>query len=137
MEPLSRVRDSGPDLRPNRTIWTRQVLNGQCVLRSRPRESIITGCWFSLASLLRVWPQVTRCDLFHNNDKVGKERMRTLLAYVFRFIQTEWTTLLFVAAIAAVYLLLRTNSTGAGSVEEFENKIRAGQPVVAEFFSNS
>ena len=63
--------------------------------------------------------------------------MRTLLAYVFRFIQTEWTTLLFVAAIAAVYLLLRTNSTGAGSVEEFENKIRAGQPVVAEFFSNS
>ena len=63
--------------------------------------------------------------------------MRTMLAYLMRFIQTEWMTLLLVAAIAAAYLLLRTTGTGAGSVEEFEDRVGAGRPVVAEFFSNS
>jgi hypothetical protein len=60
-----------------------------------------------------------------------------MLQTITRLIQREWMTLLFMAAIAAVWLLLRTQSSGAVSVEEFDRTIRAGQPVVVEFFSNT
>jgi hypothetical protein len=60
-----------------------------------------------------------------------------MLQTITRLIQREWMTLLFVAAIAAVWLLLRTQSSGAVSIEEFERTIRSGQPVVVEFFSNT
>jgi hypothetical protein len=63
--------------------------------------------------------------------------MKHMLDSIVRTIQREWMTLLFIAAIAAVWLLLRTQSSGAASVEEFDRKIRAGRPVVVEFFANT
>ncbi len=63
--------------------------------------------------------------------------MRTMFESVARFVQREWITLIFVAAVAAIWLVLRTRSTGAASLEEFDRKIEAGQPVVVELFSNT
>jgi hypothetical protein len=54
-----------------------------------------------------------------------------------RFLQREWVTLLFIAAIAAAWLLLRTRSSGAASIDDFDQKITSGRPVVVEFFSNT
>ena len=56
---------------------------------------------------------------------------------VTRFLQANWPTLAFLAVIAAVWLLLRTSSSGAGSVEDFDRALGAGEPVVVEFFSNT
>jgi hypothetical protein len=63
--------------------------------------------------------------------------MRTILENVAEFVRREWITLTLIAAVAATWLLLRTKSTGAESLEEFERKIQAGQPVVVEMFSNT
>jgi thioredoxin 1 len=56
---------------------------------------------------------------------------------VTRFLQEHWPTLAFLAVIAAAWLLLRTSSSGAGSVDEFDRVLGAGEPVVVEFFSNT
>lgn len=63
--------------------------------------------------------------------------MRTMLENAAGFVQREWITLVLIAAVAAAWLLLRTRSTGAESLEEFDRKIGAGQPVVVEMFSNT
>ncbi len=63
--------------------------------------------------------------------------MRTPVENFLRFVQREWVTLVLIAAVAAIWLLLRTRSTGAESLEEFDRKIQAGQPVVVELFSNT
>ncbi len=60
-----------------------------------------------------------------------------LVATVMRFVRSEWMTLLLVGAIAVAWLLLRTHSSGASSVAEFQDKVRAGHPIVVEFYSNS
>lgn len=63
--------------------------------------------------------------------------MRTPVENFLRFVQREWVTLVLIAAVAAIWVLLRTRSTGAESLEEFDRKIQAGQPVVVELFSNT
>jgi hypothetical protein len=63
--------------------------------------------------------------------------MSTILENAAGFVRREWITLVFIAAVAAIWLLLRTRSTGAASLEEFDRKIQAGQPVVVELFSNT
>ncbi len=63
--------------------------------------------------------------------------MKPMLEHIARFIQAQWMILLFITAIAAVWLFLHTESSGAASLEEFERKTHAGQPVVVEFFSNT
>lgn len=63
--------------------------------------------------------------------------MRTPVENFLRFVQREWVTLVLIAAVATIWLLLRTRSTGAESLEEFDRKIQAGQPVVVELFSNT
>jgi len=63
--------------------------------------------------------------------------MKPMLEHIARFIQAQWMALLLFAAIAAVWLFLRTESSGAASLEEFKRNTRAGRPVVVEFFSNA
>jgi len=63
--------------------------------------------------------------------------MREMTQSVTRLFQAHWPTLAFLAAITAVWLLLRTSSSGAGSLEEFDQALSAGEPVVVDFFSNA
>jgi hypothetical protein len=60
--------------------------------------------------------------------------MRSVGQYIVRFFQHQWLLLLI---LAAAWLLLRTRSSGAASVEEFDRKIQSGQPVVVELFTNT
>jgi hypothetical protein len=60
-----------------------------------------------------------------------------MLDSLVRLLQREWVTLLFIAAVAAVWLLLRTRSSGASSIDDFDRRVTSGEPVVVEFFSNA
>ena len=63
--------------------------------------------------------------------------MRVIVDAVVRILRQEWLTLLLLAGVATVWLVLRTHSSGASSVEEFQAKVNSGLPVVAEFYSNA
>jgi hypothetical protein len=65
------------------------------------------------------------------------EGMKVFVDAVARILRQEWVTLLLLAGVATAWLMLRTHSSGASSVEEFQAKVRGGSPVVAEFYSNS
>jgi len=50
------------------------------------------------------------------------------------FLQANWLTLLFLAAIGAMFVLLRNRATRIGGLDEI---IAKGQPVIVEVFSNT
>lgn len=61
--------------------------------------------------------------------------MQSALGSLLRFLRGNWMWLLILVAIAAA-AQFGTNTDGtAASLQEFEDAIRAGQPVVVEFFS--
>jgi hypothetical protein len=49
-------------------------------------------------------------------------------------IQANWLTVLFLAGIAAMFVLLRNRATRIGALDEIVGK---GQPVIVEVFSNT
>jgi hypothetical protein len=53
---------------------------------------------------------------------------------VTELIQANWLNLLFLAAVFAMFLLLRNRATHIGALEEILGK---GQPVIVEVFSNT
>ena len=62
----------------------------------------------------------------------------TSIAQTFpRIIRAHRGTLILIAILAALWLLLHTTGANLGSAEEFEQRIRMGQPVVVEVFSNT
>jgi hypothetical protein len=50
------------------------------------------------------------------------------------FLQANWPTLVFLAAISAMFVLLRNRATPIGAVGEV---LGNGQPVIVEVFSNT
>jgi len=46
-------------------------------------------------------------------------------------------TLILLAVLAVVWLVLRTGGAALASAEEFDARIRAGQPIVVEVFANT
>ena len=63
--------------------------------------------------------------------------MKGILDTVGRVLRQESLSLLLLAGAATVWLVLRTHSSGASSIEEFQEKVRGGRPVVVEFYSNA
>jgi len=57
--------------------------------------------------------------------------------FVSRFVRDNWLFLVFVGGLLAAWFFLRTPATDLSSVDEFDQKIRSGRPVVVEFFSNT
>jgi hypothetical protein len=53
------------------------------------------------------------------------------------FVRAHLGTIIFVIGLAVIWLFLRTTGTSLASIEEFDQKIRAGQPVVVEVFTNT
>lgn len=53
------------------------------------------------------------------------------------FLRSNWLAVGVVSALIVGWFLLRTPATDLASVEEFDGRIRAGRPVVVEFFSNT
>lgn len=78
-----------------------------------------------------------------NNDALpSRERIKisqvTSIAHTFqRIIRAHRGTLILLAVLAAIWLLLHTTGADLASAEEFEQRIRMGQPVVVEVFSNT
>jgi hypothetical protein len=54
--------------------------------------------------------------------------------FVTEFLQANWLTVLFLTAIAAMFVLLRNRATRIGALDEI---VGNGQPVVVEVFSNT
>ena len=50
------------------------------------------------------------------------------------FLQANWLTLLFLAAVVAMFVLLRNRATRISALEEI---VGNGQPVIVEIFSNT
>lgn len=63
--------------------------------------------------------------------------MTTLVMMLRDFLRSNWLSLAVVAALFLGWFFLRTPATALGSTEEFDRRIRSGQPVVVEFFSNT
>jgi hypothetical protein len=63
--------------------------------------------------------------------------MTSVLQVGARFVRDNWFTLLILGGLLAAWLLLQTQSTPLASAEEFEQRIRAGQPVAVYVFSNT
>jgi len=63
--------------------------------------------------------------------------MTSIVQFVVRFVRTNWSTLLILGGLLAAWLFLQTRSTPLASFEEFEQRVQAGQPVVAVLFSNT
>lgn len=63
--------------------------------------------------------------------------MRVPLQTLARFIEENWFFLLLVLGVAAAWLFLRQQGTPLSSLDDFDRKIRSGQPVVVELFSNT
>ena len=63
--------------------------------------------------------------------------MTSVLEFVARFVRDNWFTLLIVVGLAAAWLLLHDRSTTLASVEDFDQRVQAGQPVVVNLFSNA
>jgi hypothetical protein len=61
--------------------------------------------------------------------------MRSALGSVVRFLRGNWMWLLALVAIAAAAQFATNADEGAVSLQEFDDQIRAGQPVVVEFYS--
>jgi hypothetical protein len=53
---------------------------------------------------------------------------------VIEFLQANWLTLVFMAGIAAFFILLRNRTTKVAGVDAI---LRQGEPVVVEVFSNT
>ena len=54
-----------------------------------------------------------------------------------QFLRTNWLTLLLLGLVAVAYLLLQTRATDLASIEDFDRRVRAGQPVIVSMFSNT
>ena len=54
-----------------------------------------------------------------------------------QFLRTNWLTLIILGVVAAAYLLLQTRATDLASIEDFEDRVRAGHPVIVSMFSNT
>lgn len=52
------------------------------------------------------------------------------------FLRENWVTLLILVGLPLAWLTLRSPGTPLGSVDEFEQSLRTGQPTVVDFFSN-
>ena len=50
------------------------------------------------------------------------------------FLQANWLTLVFLAGVAAFFVLLRNRATKVGGVDELWGR---GEPVIVEVFSNT
>jgi len=59
------------------------------------------------------------------------------VGFLLRFLRENWLVLLVVGGLATGWLLLRTPGTDLASTEEFDRRVRSGQPVVVEFYSNA
>jgi hypothetical protein len=53
---------------------------------------------------------------------------------VVEFLQANWLTVLLLAAISAMFVLLRNRATQVGALNEI---VGNGQPVIVEIFSNT
>ena len=51
-----------------------------------------------------------------------------------RFLEANWLTIAFLAALAAIFLLFRNRTTRVGSSEELWKQ---GEPIVIEILSNA
>ena len=56
---------------------------------------------------------------------------------VLNFIRENALFLIVLSAIILAFVLLRTKGDDMASMDEFEARITAGQPVVIEFYSNT
>jgi len=68
-----------------------------------------------------------------------KRAPRFTLALVERtiqFLHENWLLLLFVVAIAAAFILLRSSPTALADEAAFDAAIANGQPTIVEFYSN-
>lgn len=63
--------------------------------------------------------------------------MTSVLQVVARFVRDNWFTLLILGGLLAAWQLLQTRSTPLASAEDFEQKIRTGQPVAVYVFNNT
>jgi len=54
-----------------------------------------------------------------------------------QFVRDNWLFLVFVGGLLAAWFFLRTPATDLSSVDEFDQRVRSGRPVVVEFFSNA
>ena len=63
--------------------------------------------------------------------------MRRALGSRLHFLQDNWMTLVILGAFAIMWLLLHSSSTTLGSPEDFDQRVRAGKPVIVEVFSNT
>ena len=59
------------------------------------------------------------------------------MEWVSRFVRDNWLFLLFVGGLLGAWFFLRTPASEISSVDEFDQKIHSGRPVVVEFFSNT
>jgi hypothetical protein len=56
---------------------------------------------------------------------------------VVKFLRDNWLVIVVVGGLAAAWLLLRTPGADLASTADFDQRVRAGQPVVVEFYSNT
>ena len=56
---------------------------------------------------------------------------------VLNLIRENALFLIVLSAIVLAFILLRTTGDNVASMDEFEARISAGQPVVIEFYSNT
>ncbi len=59
------------------------------------------------------------------------------MEFVWRLVRDNWLSLLFVGGLLVAWFFLRTPATDLASIDEFDQKIHSGHPVVVEFFSNT
>ena len=53
-----------------------------------------------------------------------------------RFLAENWLFLLFLAALAAAFILFRTSPTELADESAFDAAVTSGRPAVVEFYSN-
>ncbi|MGD1995296.1 MAG: hypothetical protein PVH62_00835 [Anaerolineae bacterium] len=57
--------------------------------------------------------------------------------FIAQFLRENWLILILIGGLAAAWLILRTQGTALSSIEEFDQRVRSGRPIVVEIYSNT
>jgi hypothetical protein len=59
------------------------------------------------------------------------------IMFIAQFLRENWLILILIGGLAAAWLILRTQGTALSSIEEFDQRVRSGRPIVVEIYSNT